>query len=226
MAFDKINKHVVAESSLLKATRTGNIVNLLDTELDVDNGKLVAQGDYISPEVYQMKTPTATDIVYLTLQPPLIYEDYTSLDQNEHNFYNAKGNVVRCYPLEYGDVFTVSENGIIPLGGEVELNNLVIADGRNIKEVDSSTDVTNAFVGKILDRVVKHNRISYRILVLKNTAASSGGSAGEKGDKGDTGATGASVKAIELTVDVDGKVTGGTATLTNDSTLPITVTTV
>lgn len=60
---------------------------------------------------------------------------------------------------------------------------------------------------------------------------------GPKGDKGDTGAPGAkgaagsngadgkSVKAIALTVDADGKVTGGTATLSDDSTLAITVTT-
>ena len=57
---------------------------------------------------------------------------------------------------------------------------------------------------------------------------------GPKGDKGDTGAAGAkgaagadgkSVKAIALTVDGDGKVTGGQATLSDNSKLDITVTT-
>lgn len=60
---------------------------------------------------------------------------------------------------------------------------------------------------------------------------------GPKGDKGDTGAVGAkgatgsngadgkSVKAIALTVNAEGKVTGGTATLSDDSKLTITVTT-
>lgn len=47
---------------------------------------------------------------------------------------------------------------------------------------------------------------------------------GEQGPKGDAGATGASVKAIELEL-TDGTITGGTATLTDDSTAPITVTT-
>lgn len=57
------------------------------------------------------------------------------------------------------------------------------------------------------------------------------GPAGEKGDtgaagaKGAAGADGKSVKAIALTVDADGKVTGGTATLSDNSTLAITVTT-
>ena len=50
------------------------------------------------------------------------------------------------------------------------------------------------------------------------------GPTGPKGDKGDAGATGASVKAIELEL-TDGAVTGGTATLTDDSTVSITVTT-
>lgn len=54
---------------------------------------------------------------------------------------------------------------------------------------------------------------------------------GPQGPKGDTGATGPagadgkSVKSITLTADGTGKVTGGTATLTDDSTVPITVTT-
>ena len=54
---------------------------------------------------------------------------------------------------------------------------------------------------------------------------------GQKGDKGDKGATGAkgadgkSVKAISLTADSSGKITGGKCTLSDNSTLTITVTT-
>ena len=54
---------------------------------------------------------------------------------------------------------------------------------------------------------------------------------GLKGDKGATGATGAkgadgkSVKAISLTADSSGKITGGKCTLSDNSTLTITVTT-
>lgn len=56
---------------------------------------------------------------------------------------------------------------------------------------------------------------------------------GPKGDKGDTGAKGAagangtdgkSITAIALTTDESGKVTGGTATLSDQSTINITVT--
>ena len=54
---------------------------------------------------------------------------------------------------------------------------------------------------------------------------------GQKGDKGATGATGAkgadgkSVKAISLTANSSGKITGGKCTLSDNSTLTITVTT-
>ena len=66
------------------------------------------------------------------------------------------------------------------------------------------------------------------------------GPQGLQGPKGDTGATGAkgadganganganglSITAIALTTDVDGKVTGGTATLSDASTVAITLTT-
>lgn len=44
------------------------------------------------------------------------------------------------------------------------------------------------------------------------------------GPAGSAGADGKSVKAIALTADSTGKVTGGTATLSDDSTVPITVT--
>lgn len=53
------------------------------------------------------------------------------------------------------------------------------------------------------------------------------GATGAQGPKGDTGATGpagASVAAIRLTVDSTGVITGGTATLSDNSTIPITVT--
>jgi hypothetical protein len=53
------------------------------------------------------------------------------------------------------------------------------------------------------------------------------GPKGDKGDKGDTGPAGAngkSVTAIELTTNAEGAVIGGTATLSDKSTIQITVT--
>lgn len=51
------------------------------------------------------------------------------------------------------------------------------------------------------------------------------GPAGAKGDKGDPGAAGKSVKALALTADSTGKITGGTVTFSDNSTAAVTVTT-
>lgn len=50
------------------------------------------------------------------------------------------------------------------------------------------------------------------------------GPSGPAGKDGAAGKAGASVKAIKLTTDESGKVTGGEATLTDESTVTITVT--
>lgn len=50
------------------------------------------------------------------------------------------------------------------------------------------------------------------------------GATGEQGPKGEAGTNGLSITGIALTTDVDGKVTGGTATLSDNSTINITVT--
>ena len=60
---------------------------------------------------------------------------------------------------------------------------------------------------------------------VKNEQVGPEGAAGAKGANGAKGADGKSVKAIALTVGAEGKVTGGTATLSDDSTLDITVST-
>lgn len=167
--FDKTQRHVIAESSLLKATKTGRIVNLVDVAADVDNGKLVTKGEYLRDEVYAMGTPEQGDKVYLTLQVPLIYEGGT-LDKAEYNFYNGKGELVRSYPLEADDIFTVSVEGIKAIvDGAPVVGNLVVADGRDIKEVAAATDTAlYGFVGRIIAKVAKTGTMNYRIEVVKN----------------------------------------------------------
>ena len=167
MDFSK--KHVIAESSLLKATITGRIVNLVLEDADIDNGKLVVKGEYLRPEVYAAVKPTETDKVYLTLQVPLIYEEYTPACQSEYNFFNAKGDVIRCYPLEQDDIFTVSENGIKALGDVPVKGNLVVANGFDITEVAADTDVANVgFAGRIIEKVARSGGNFYQIEVIKN----------------------------------------------------------
>lgn len=60
-------------------------------------------------------------------------------------------------------------------------------------------------------------------------ATGTAGTAGAKGDQGiagtagKDGAAGASIKSLEFTTDAEGKVTGGTSTLTDNTVLTITI---
>lgn len=147
-------KHAVAGSSKLKATTAGHIFNILIDE-DMDNGTLVAKGDYVKPEVYKSKASTGfkgviidkaangsfyVEVVdpgdaLLLLQVPLIYEEYTTRMQHESNFYNASGDIVRAYELYAGDIFELSTEGFMGTpekGKEVTVDTtkkLKIADG-------------------------------------------------------------------------------------------------
>ncbi|RSX53944.1 hypothetical protein D2E25_0250 [Bifidobacterium goeldii] len=51
------------------------------------------------------------------------------------------------------------------------------------------------------------------------------GAPGKAGTNGTNGAAGVGVKSLALTADASGKITGGTLTLTNNTTSPVTVTT-
>lgn len=123
--------HAVAESSDLKATKSGNIRNIQATA-NIDNGTIVGKGAYLRPDVYAeaaattftgtiiAKTATGLFLVevntaanaYLVLTAPLIYEEYTTKCQDEANFYNLAGDVLRAYQLEAGDRFAISAAGI------------------------------------------------------------------------------------------------------------------
>ena len=144
-------KHAVAGSSKLKATTAGHIYNIQIAK-DMDNGSIVAKGDYVKPDIYKAKDSTGFAGVILdqaangnwyvevttpgdallVLQVPLIYEEYTTAMQHESNFYNANGDVVRAYELYAGDIFELSKEGFsgTPAKGKtltVTSNKLVVA---------------------------------------------------------------------------------------------------
>lgn len=123
-------KHAVVGSSKLKATIAGHIFNI-QIEEDLDNGSLVAKGDYVKPEVYKAKDSTGFEGVIvdkaangnwyvevtnpgdalLLIQVPMIYEEFTTAMKHESNFYNETGDIVRAYELYTGDIFELSAEG-------------------------------------------------------------------------------------------------------------------
>ena len=147
------NKHAVAESTNLKATIVGNIWNIKATN-DIDNGCIVKRGDYVAPEYYAEATATeftgkiiekaangnfrvevtaVGELEGLVLSVPLIYEEYTTRMQEESNFYNAKGDLLRVYQLYVGDVFTLSAEGF---DGTPEVGKTVSVVSKKVKVSD------------------------------------------------------------------------------------------
>lgn len=147
---DFSTKHAVAESTKLKATQIGNIWNI-EAKDAIDNGRIVKKGKYLRPEVYQEDTATtfagkiiekAANGAYrvevtaigegegLVLSVPLIYEEYTTKMQEESNFFNAKGDILRVYELYVGDVFTLSADGF---DGVPEVNKTVSVSDKKVK---------------------------------------------------------------------------------------------
>ena len=144
------NKHAVAESTNLKATIVGNIWNIKATD-DIDNGCIVKRGDYVAPEYYaeaaateftgkiiekaangnfRVEVTAVGELEGLVLSVPLIYEEYTTRMQEESNFYNAKGDLLRIYQLYVGDVFTLSAEGF---DGTPEVGKTVSVVSKKVK---------------------------------------------------------------------------------------------
>ena len=97
-----------------------------------------------------------------------------------------------------------------------------------IEKVAAGQEIKAAKINEVIDKVES-------IELTPGPKGDTGpkGDAGPAGPKGDAGAKGANgskgdpglgVKAIELTTDGEGAVTGGTATLTDESTIDITIT--
>ena len=147
------NKHAVAESTNLKATIVGNIWNIKATN-DIDNGCIVKRGDYVEPEYYaeaaateftgkiiekaangkfRVEVTAVGELEGLVLSVPLIYEEYTTRMQEESNFYNAKGDLLRVYQLYVGDVFTLSAEGF---DGTPEVGKTVSVVSKKVKVTD------------------------------------------------------------------------------------------
>lgn len=145
VSFISYVRHCVCGTSKLKATTTGHIYNIR-IEKDMDNGTLVAKGDYISPELYKPNlTVTGFSGVILDkaangswyvevrepgdalllCNPELIYEQYTTQTQHPSNFYNASGDTVRGFELHVGDIFELSNEGFV---GEAAKGSTVTVD--------------------------------------------------------------------------------------------------
>ena len=157
--FDKVQgaTHIVAESSRLKATTTGHIVDL-EMIADTDNGSIVAVGAHVEGQVFKAAAYAAGKAPYLVLTPPLAYNGKKSWSDEQY-FYNATGEIARAYELCVGDIYTVSVNAFDKAPA---VGNFVGADYKVV-----TTAPSTGFVGEVIEEVAYANSTSYRILVTK-----------------------------------------------------------
>lgn len=164
-----IEKHIVAESTAIQATRDARHIFNVKASADIDNGRLVNLDDmaYVENEYFTMVTPVATKRVGLILSVPIGPDESPKKATYESNFYNGKDEIMRVYDLMAGDRFTVSANGIDG-GDAVKVNAYIVADGTHLKAQAAAPADTVAFVGQIVEKIVRTNGVFYKIFVRKN----------------------------------------------------------
>ena len=178
--FDNIQYggHCVAESTLMLATFSGGHFYNVEANADVDNGTVGVLGDYKRSDVWETKVPTKKDKIILHLTAPKIYREESKKDQEESNFYNGKGEVIRAYEVYETDRFTISAEGFASgaspaVGQYVTVQDTPGADtdGESFKLTTAGAVDPNAggvqygFVGYIY---AKASNGSYRIFVKRN----------------------------------------------------------
>lgn len=120
-------------------------------------------------------------------------------------------------------IYTAS--AVLGAGATATIASVNVPSGKVLSVGDLVIDTAgNMF--SVASRGGEHFTPSDRIMNIKGAKGEAGaaGAKGEPGAAGAAGAKGASVKSISLTKNADGAITGGTATLTDNSTVAITVT--
>ena len=139
---------------------------------DIDNGKVVNLDDmvWVDNEYFTMVQPTSTSRVGLILSVPIGPDERPKAATYEHNFYNGKDEIMRVYDLLIGDKFTVSENGITPIGTSTPLakGQYIVADGYDLKAQATKPAASVGFYGEIVDVITRTNGKFYKIFVRKN----------------------------------------------------------
>jgi len=167
-----VNKHIVAESTNLQATYDSKHIFNIRAAADIDNGKVVNLDDmvWVDNEYFTMVQPTSTSRVGLILSVPIGPDERPKAATYEHNFYNGKDEIMRVYDLLIGDKFTVSENGITPIGTSTPLakGQYIVADGYDLKAQAAKPAASVGFYGEIVDVITRTNGKFYKIFVRKN----------------------------------------------------------
>lgn len=139
--------------------------------------------------------------------------------------------MIYLYPKGYDPVLYKK---VTPGRSDVLLEFVIPGSGDIFVDIVSGTEVTQAcylteeetFVYSVpASSVVFDDGDNFQAKLESGELKGDTGATGPAGTNGTNGADGKSVTAISLTTDADGKVTGGTCTLSDSSSIAITVTT-
>ena len=164
-------KHGIAESTMLKATNCGNFYNVVGT-VDLDNGSVCVLDveNYKEDDYFEAAVAKVTDKIVLLLNPVKIYEETYTEMQNEENFYNASGELIRAYEIYDTDRFSLSVEAFkAEPTSEVAVGKYVVVDGTGYKldVVENKPESGYGFVGKIIEQNANG---TYQIFVIRNRA--------------------------------------------------------
>ena len=164
-----------AESSNLRSTRAGHIIDGVQADAAIENGMLKKVGELNTAlEVRNVAKAGAKDKVILALSALTPYDTSRTAYAHESYLRKEAGEVARFYTLEAEDRFAVADYMITALSDKVVVGNTIILDPTTefYKEVahgsDTATAAANGFMARI-EGVEPHGEFNLvRVRVIQN----------------------------------------------------------
>lgn len=121
------------------------------SDVDLENGSLIAKGELVSGEreIYKAVEPTANDEVYLVANPAWSYDNSRPTNQNEENYINKAGKPFRAYAMKKDNKYAIQDYGV-KNGTTIAIGDYITADGYQNKDA-GTTAPTAGFVGKVVE---------------------------------------------------------------------------
>ena len=155
----KYGGHGVAESTLMLATMSGGHFYNVVSDEDVDNGSVVqapTPEKWKENDCFEAVKPGLKDKISLILTPVKIYPEYTKLMQeDEGNFYNAAGEIMRAYEVYETDRFSLNVDAF-DTDADPKKDAYVIVKANSFK-LTTQTEAPDATAYGFIGRILKVN---------------------------------------------------------------------
>lgn len=159
------NNYGVFRSDNVKATKTGAIKSgryfVGANATKISNGNLVKLDSLISGEreLWKVVAPggtTAGDL-YIVATPEIIYDETLKSNGALDQFENEAGANITLLQLEIGDLFSISDECIAPVGDEPAVGKFVTPSATGTKWTEVAQTTSEVFYGKIVARELYKN---------------------------------------------------------------------